>query len=69
MISESDSKKIINMGVERIKIRSVLHCKSKYGVCAKCYGSNLANGNLVAVGEAVGIIAASPSVSQEHSLQ
>ncbi|NLP26189.1 MAG: DNA-directed RNA polymerase subunit beta' [Clostridiales bacterium] len=58
MISESDSKKIINMGVERIKIRSVLHCKSKYGVCAKCYGSNLANGNLVAVGEAVGIIAA-----------
>ncbi len=58
MITESDAKKIVNMGVENIKIRSVLHCKSKYGVCAKCYGSNLANGNLVAVGEAVGIIAA-----------
>lgn len=58
MMTESDAKKIINMDIERIKIRSVLHCKSKYGVCAKCYGSNLANGNLVSVGEAVGIIAA-----------
>ncbi len=58
LINEADAKKIIDAGVERIKIRSVLHCKSKQGVCAKCYGANLANGNIVSVGEAVGIIAA-----------
>ena len=58
LITEADAKKIVDSGVERIKIRSVLHCKSKHGVCAKCYGANLANGNIVSVGEAVGIIAA-----------
>ncbi|MBQ9957196.1 MAG: DNA-directed RNA polymerase subunit beta', partial [Ruminococcus sp.] len=58
MITEADAKKIIDAGVEKIKIRSVLHCKSKHGVCAKCYGSNLANNNVVSVGEAVGVIAA-----------
>ncbi len=58
LISESDAKKIVESGVEKIKIRSVLQCKAKHGVCAKCYGSNLANGNLVGVGEAVGVIAA-----------
>ena len=58
LMTSSDAKKICEAGVERIKIRSVLHCKSKHGVCAKCYGANLANGNLVAVGEAVGIISA-----------
>ena len=45
-------------GKEKIAIRSVLQCQSKLGVCAKCYGANLANGNLVSVGEAVGIISA-----------
>jgi len=58
MITDADAKKIIDAGVEKIKIRSVLHCKSKHGVCAKCYGSNLANNNVVSVGEAVGVIAA-----------
>ncbi len=58
LINEADAKRIIEAGVEKIKIRSVLHCKSKQGVCAKCYGANLANGNIVSVGEAVGIIAA-----------
>ncbi len=58
MITEADAKKIVDLGVERIKIRSVLMCRAKQGVCAKCYGANLANGNLVSVGEAVGIIAA-----------
>ncbi len=58
LMTEEDVNKVVNLGVERIKIRSVLHCKSKQGVCAKCYGANLANGNLVSVGEAVGIIAA-----------
>jgi DNA-directed RNA polymerase subunit beta' len=57
-MNADDASKIVDAGVEKIKIRSVLHCKSKNGVCAKCYGSNLANGNLVSVGEAVGIIAA-----------
>jgi len=58
LMTDADAKKIVAIGIDRIKIRSVLHCKSKQGVCAKCYGANLANGNLVAVGEAVGIIAA-----------
>ena len=58
LMTEADAKKIIDAGVEKVKIRSVLHCKAKHGVCAKCYGANLANGNMVSVGEAVGIIAA-----------
>ena len=58
MLTESDAKKIVESGVKRIAIRSVLCCKAKQGVCAKCYGLNLANGNIVSVGEAVGIIAA-----------
>ncbi len=48
----------MNAGITKLKIRSILNCESKYGVCAKCYGDNLANGKPVAVGEAVGIIAA-----------
>ncbi len=58
LINEADAKKIVDSGVEKITIRSVLNCKSKHGICAKCYGANLANNNLVAIGEAVGIIAA-----------
>ncbi len=58
MMLDDDANKIINAGIEKVEIRSVLACNSKHGVCAKCYGSNLANGNPVAVGEAVGIIAA-----------
>ena len=58
LINDADAKKITDAGVEKIKIRSVLHCKAQTGVCAKCYGANLANNNMVSVGEAVGIIAA-----------
>lgn len=58
MITDADAAKIVESGVERVKIRSVLMCRAKQGVCAKCYGANLANGNLVSVGEAVGVIAA-----------
>ena len=58
VMSEADAKKVVDAGIEKIKIRSVLHCKAKTGVCAKCYGANLANGNSVSVGEAVGVIAA-----------
>src|SRR5205814_1577701 len=45
-------------GVEKVKIRSVLTCESKHGICVNCYGRNLATGGLVKLGEAVGIIAA-----------
>ena len=58
LITDADAKKIIDAGIEKIKIRSVLNCKARNGVCAKCYGANLANNNMVSVGEAVGIIAA-----------
>ncbi len=57
-IDEIKSKAIEASGVEKVKIRSVLTCESKQGVCMYCYGRNLATGNLVKMGEAVGIIAA-----------
>ena len=50
--------KLIEAGVETIKVRSVLTCESAVGVCANCYGRSLATGKLVDIGEAVGIIAA-----------
>ena len=58
LISDDQATAIINAGITKVYIRSVLTCKSKIGVCAKCYGTNLATGDLVNVGEAVGIIAA-----------
>ncbi|HEY5586040.1 MAG TPA: DNA-directed RNA polymerase subunit beta' [Ruminiclostridium sp.] len=58
VIDERTADRIVNSGVKKIKIRSVLTCRSLVGVCAKCYGSNLATGDAVNVGEAVGIIAA-----------
>jgi DNA-directed RNA polymerase subunit beta' len=59
MMKDSDSDLLINKyGVKKIKIRSVLTCHAKHGVCAKCYGANLAAVGPVSVGEAVGIIAA-----------
>ncbi|MDR1674613.1 MAG: DNA-directed RNA polymerase subunit beta', partial [Oscillospiraceae bacterium] len=58
LLKEADAKRITDLGISTIKIRSVLACKAKSGVCAKCYGANLASGNLVTVGEAVGTIAA-----------
>ncbi len=57
-INADKAKKIENAGITEVKIRSVLKCRSKVGVCAKCYGYNLASGDLVDAGEAVGIIAA-----------
>ncbi len=57
-LSAVKADEIVAAGVESVKIRSVLKCRSKVGVCAKCYGHNLANGELVNAGEAVGIIAA-----------
>ncbi len=57
-ITESLAKKIQESPIERVEIRSVLTCESKKGVCAKCYGRNLATGKMVHQGEAVGVIAA-----------
>ncbi len=58
MMDDNDADIIVGRGVESIKIRSILNCRAKHGVCKKCYGSDLANGQPVTVGEAVGIIAA-----------
>ena len=57
-ITEEHAERIINAGIKRVKIRSVLTCKTRYGVCIKCYGRNLATGRNVDIGEAVGTIAA-----------
>ena len=58
MMGDKEADIISNSGVEKVKIRSILGCRAKHGVCRKCYGSNLANGMPVTVGEAVGTIAA-----------
>ncbi|WP_073997401.1 DNA-directed RNA polymerase subunit beta' [Anaerococcus urinomassiliensis] len=58
LIDEDTADRIVAAGVKKVKLRSVLECKSEHGVCAKCYGRNLATGKPVNIGEAVGIIAA-----------
>ena len=62
LINVHDAERIVVAleaeGKDSISIRSVLQCQAKHGVCAKCYGANLANGNIVQVGEAVGVISA-----------
>ncbi len=57
-LTEDISKAIEDAGIEELEIRSVLTCESKHGVCAKCYGRNLATSKMVQKGEAVGVIAA-----------
>ncbi|MCI7554172.1 MAG: DNA-directed RNA polymerase subunit beta' [Tenericutes bacterium] len=57
-ITESIANKIVKAGIKSVEIRSVLTCRSEKGICQKCYGNNLATGNLVENGEAVGIMAA-----------
>ncbi len=58
MISEEQAAEVVKAGIEKVHVRSVLSCKSKQGVCSKCYGKNMANGKKVDLGEAVGVIAA-----------
>ena len=58
LIDEETAHFIQEIGIEEVKVRSVLTCQTKHGVCAKCYGRNLATGNIVNIGESVGIIAA-----------
>ena len=58
LITEAMATEIVNAGVKEVEIRSVLGCNAKRGVCQKCYGRNLATGNEVEIGEAIGIMAA-----------
>ena len=57
-MTEADAKRISSAGITRVQVRSVLGCRCKHGVCARCYGENLATSETVNVGESVGIIAA-----------
>ena len=57
-INEEQTKKIVEAGIKEVKVRSVLTCRAEHGVCAKCYGKDMASGKLVNIGEAVGVIAA-----------
>ncbi|MDR3312441.1 MAG: DNA-directed RNA polymerase subunit beta', partial [Spirochaetaceae bacterium] len=57
-ITDELAEKIENAGIERVRMRTVLTCESRHGVCSKCYGRNLAHNKVVEIGEAVGIIAA-----------
>ncbi len=57
-VTEEFAKEIVNSGVNKVYIRSVLLCDAKFGVCKKCYGRNLATGEIVEIGEAVGVMAA-----------
>ncbi|MEE8574622.1 MAG: DNA-directed RNA polymerase subunit beta', partial [Thermodesulfobacteriota bacterium] len=57
-INEEKVAKIEEVGIEAVKIRSVLTCRSKHGICIKCYGRDLSRGKMVDMGEAVGVIAA-----------
>ncbi|MEG1448812.1 MAG: DNA-directed RNA polymerase subunit beta', partial [Oscillospiraceae bacterium] len=58
MMDEKDAQRIADAGFTKVRIRTILNCQAKHGVCAKCYGANLANARPVKIGEAVGIIAA-----------
>ncbi len=58
LLTAVQAKKIADSGVDKVHVRSILRCKCRHGICAKCYGTDLATGKLVAAGEAVGIVAA-----------
>jgi DNA-directed RNA polymerase subunit beta' len=58
LVSLSDSDRVNELGVESIKVRSAITCDTRYGVCANCYGNDMARGHKIGVGEAVGVIAA-----------
>jgi len=58
LITEALATEIVNAGIKEVEIRTVLTCNAKHGVCKKCYGRNLATGEVVELGEAIGIMAA-----------
>ena len=55
--------------VDEVRVRSVITCENDFGVCAKCYGRDLARGHIINQGESVGVIAAQSTVSRVHSLR
>ncbi len=58
MLGEEEIRKIVDAGITRVHVRSVINCRAKHGVCVHCYGADLSSGKPVSIGEAVGIIAA-----------
>ena len=58
LMGDDEAQKIIDAGIDKVEIRTILKCKSKHGVCAHCYGSDMASGKPVSIGESVGIVAA-----------
>jgi DNA-directed RNA polymerase subunit beta' len=58
LLEEDHVDQIVDLGIDEVKVRTVLTCETRYGLCAKCYGRDLGRGGLVNVGEAVGVIAA-----------
>ena len=58
LMNDADAERVVAAGITEVKVRSVLTCKTRVGICSKCYGANLASGKQVDIGEAVGIIAA-----------
>ncbi len=58
MISDDQAKAIVACGIQEVEIRTIFTCETKDGVCQHCYGKNMATGNLVSIGDAVGIMAA-----------
>ena len=58
MISEDDARRIDEAGIRSVEVRTILQCRARRGVCAHCYGADLASGKVVSVGESVGVIAA-----------
>ncbi len=58
LISEKQAKRVVEAGIKSVEIRSVLTCRCRHGICAKCYGKNMTGDKLVSVGDPVGIIAA-----------
>ncbi|MCL2365633.1 MAG: DNA-directed RNA polymerase subunit beta' [Oscillospiraceae bacterium] len=58
MLSAADAEVLVSKGIVSLKIRTAMDCESKSGICARCYGINLATGGTVSIGEAVGVIAA-----------
>src|SRR5581483_2551830 len=58
LLDETLVAELERLGVDRVRVRSVITCETRYGICGKCYGRDLARGNSVNIGEAVGVIAA-----------
>ena len=58
IMNEASAKAIMDAGIKEVEIRTALECRARFGICAKCYGSNLASEEAIGIGEAVGIIAA-----------